>query len=198
MKRLISFAAFAALACSAPSPSPEPAQTATTQPTTTQATATQATATTAPETRLSQRCTNAQLGISIAYPEGWHTNDGSVIPACTAFDAQPLDIPRDSEIPFGIAVVLTRQEGSAATSTQSTQWERVISSAPLTIGGREAVRVEVEATGEGLAEKGMRTTKYVVDTGKGQALVASTHNVTDSYERNKEVLAKMVESITFP
>lgn len=204
VKRLSLIAAFALVACSSPSPAPDaPAQTTTNAQATESATpapttGAPATPTAAPTINLSQRCTNAQFGVTVAYPEGWHTNDGSVIPACTAFDANPVSIPPQSEIPFSLAVVLTRHEGAIADATQSTQWERVLSSEKLTVNGREAVRVEVESTGEGLADKGMRTTKYLIATGKGQALVASTHNVSDAYARNQEVLARMVEGLTFP
>jgi hypothetical protein len=154
------------------------------------------TAAAAPATTLSQRCTNSQFGISVAYPEGWHTNDGSVIPACSVFHPAPIELPRESEIPFELAVVLHVEKGPVDQLTRSSQWERVLSSTETTIGGRKATRVEVEATGEGLANRGLRSLRYVVDLGGGRALVATTHAVDGSYEQNKEVLRRMVESVT--
>lgn len=145
---------------------------------------------------LSQRCTNTKYGISVAYPAGWHTNDGSVIPACSVFDPAPIEVPPQSEIPFGLAVILGLETGPVDQLTQSSQWERVLSSAPLTVNGRAVTRVEVEATGEGLADRGLRTTRYVIDLGGGRSLVASTHAVDDGYEQNKQVLQKMVEGVT--
>ena len=154
------------------------------------------TATVAAPAALPQRCTNAQYGISVSYPEGWHTNDGSVIPACSVFHPAPIEVPRQSELPFELAVALHVETGPVDQLTRSSQFERVLSSAPVTIGGRTGSRVEVEATGEGLADRGLRSLRYVVDLGGGRSLVASTHATDDSYEQNKEVLRRMVESVT--
>jgi hypothetical protein len=189
VKRTLSILAVVTItACAAPPPdaqeprrSEEGTQTAPTAPT--------AAAT------LSQRCTNAQFGISVAYPEGWHTNDGSVT-ACTVFHPAPIELPRNSEIPFELAVVLRVEKEPVDQLTRSSQWERVLSSTQTTIGGRKAFRVEVEATGEGLADRGLRSLRYVVDLGGGRSLVATTHAVNESYEQNKEVLRRMVESVT--
>ncbi len=145
---------------------------------------------------LSQRCTNAEYGITVAYPEGWRTNDGSVLPACSAFDPTSVEIPRDSEVPEGIAVVLDVEKTSIEELTRSSAWERVLSATPLTAAGRKAFRVEVEATGEGLADRGTRTLRYVIDLGGGRTLIASTHRTDDSYEQNKEILGRMIERVT--
>ncbi|HEX8619680.1 MAG TPA: hypothetical protein VF911_19015 [Thermoanaerobaculia bacterium] len=180
-------------ACTNPAP-----HTATQTPATEQSTAQSAAPPQpAPAIALSQRCTNPEYGISLAYPEGWHTNDGSVLPACSAFDRAPVEIPRDSEVPAAIAVVLDVEKMSAAELTRSSAWERVLSTAPVTVAGRNAFRVEIEATGEGLADRGTRTLRYVVDLGAGRTLIASTHRTGDSYEQNQEILGRMMESVTF-
>lgn len=145
---------------------------------------------------LPQRCTNARYGISISYPAGWQTNDGSVLPACSAFDPTRVDIPRDSELPFDIAVVLAVDEVPLDQLTRSSQFERVLSATPMTIAGRKAVRVELEATGEGLADRGLRTLRYAIDLGPGRTLIASTHATDASYETNKEILGRMIESVS--
>jgi hypothetical protein len=46
----------------------------------------------------------------------------------------------------------------------------------ITVAGRQAMRVESEATGEGLADRGMRSLRYVIDLGGGRSLIASTHD----------------------
>lgn len=187
VRSLIGITAILMMSCAAPAPDPAPA-------TTTQAAPA---ARPEPATSLSQRCTNAQYRLSIAYPAGWHTNDGSVVPACSAFGAEPVQVPRDSEMPFEIPIVLAVQEVKVEDVTRSSQWERVLSSAPVTVGGRQGVRVEVEASGEGLAEKGMRSVRYAVALGGGRTLLATTHDRAGSYERNQEILGRMMESITF-
>jgi hypothetical protein len=144
---------------------------------------------------LSQRCTNTRYGISISYPAGWQTNDGSLLPACSAFDPTPIDIPRDSEIPFDIAVVLDVEQVPLEQFTRSSSFQRVLAATPMTIAGRNASRVEVEADGDRLADRGLRTLRYVIDLGAGRTLIASTHATDGSYEQKKEILGRMMESV---
>lgn len=148
--------------------------------------------------RLTQRCTNPQTGISISYPAGWLTNDGDVMPPCSAFDPRAVDLPRESEIPFDIAVTLGVEENPFDPDVASNEWERVVSVEPATVAGRRAIRVETEATGQGLADRGMRSLRYVVDIGDRRTLVASTHDAGREYETNKNVLARMVQTISLP
>lgn len=195
VKRIIAVVAVSLASCTAPASAPTQ-QARTDSPRT--ETAAPSTATTAPPVELSRRCTNTQHGFSISYPAGWHTNDGSVIPGCSAFDPQPPDIPRNSEIPFEIAVLVNVQQTPVQDLTQTSQWERVLSSSETTVDGKKAIRVEVESTGEGLADRGMRTMRYVVDLGGGRALVASTNATGESYAGNRDMLARMVQSIDLP
>jgi hypothetical protein len=144
---------------------------------------------------LSQRCTNDPQGFTVSYPAGWHTNSGEVIPACSAFDPEPVQVPAQSEMPFDIAIVIGMQHVPFVRVGGDPQFERVLSSERLTVAGRQALRAEVEATGEGLADRGMRTLRYTIDLGGGRSLIASTNRTDASYERDKEILARMLETI---
>jgi hypothetical protein len=148
----------------------------------------------ASQPNLPQRCTNA-AGFSISYPAGWHTNSGAVIPACSTFDPQPIDIPRDSEIPFGIAVFIDVEQVEFEQLARSNDFETILSSERMTVAGRDAIRVEAESTGQGLADRGMRTFRYSIDLGGGRTLIASTHSASPDYESNKRVLAEMIETL---
>ena len=149
-------------------------------------------------TALSQRCTNPKHGFSVSYPAAWHTNDSKVLPSCSLFDSSPIVVPEQSELPFEIAIVIGIEETPFISDPGSSQWERILSVEPLKLRGADAVRLEVEATGEGLAERGMRSLRYVVDLGGGRTLTAATHNASPSYEEHKKVLARMMENITLP
>ena len=189
VRSLLGITAILMMSCTAPAPDPAPATTTTTQA----APAAQRD----PAPSLSQRCTNSQYRLSVAYPAGWYTNDGSVVPACSAFDTKPVQVPRASEMPFEIPIVLAVQDVKVDDVTRSSQFERVLSRAAVTVAGREGVRVEVEASGEGLADKGMRTVRYVVALDNGRTLLATTHDRSGSYDRNQEILGRMMESLTF-
>lgn len=182
-RRSIALACLLAAACAEPAP---PAPVSVTNPPGEKAQA------------LTQRCTNARHGFSVSYPTGWSTNDGSVLPACSVFHPAPIQVPRESEIPFELAVVIGVENVKFDPAVRSSQWERVISTQRSMIEGRNTVRVESEATGEGLAERGLRSVRYVVDLGNGRTLVATTNATSDAYARNQEVLARMVASISVP
>lgn len=147
---------------------------------------------------LTHRCKNMHAGFSVSYPAGWKVNDGSVLPACSVFDPDRIELPRESEIPFDLSVVISAQEQPFDPAPQSSLFERVLSVQSLKVAGRDATRVEVEATGEGLADRGMRSLRYVVDFGRGRTLVATTNDAGDTYEQDKEALARMMQSLTFP
>jgi hypothetical protein len=145
---------------------------------------------------LSQRCTNSVDGFSVSYPEGWHTNRGEVLTECSVFDPQPVEVPHASELPFQIAVVIRVERVAVDSLISPTPWEEIHSSQKLSIEGREAWRVESRSTGEGLADRGMRTTRYVVLLGEGRTLIAATHDVNGAeYPRNQEILGRMVETL---
>jgi hypothetical protein len=148
---------------------------------------------------LSERCSNPRHGYSVSYPAGWHTNSGAVVPLCTAFDPEPIEIPPHSEMPFDISVVIDVEDVGVDVLTQSSRFERILSSERLTVDRRDAWRVEAEATGEGLPSAGFRSLRFVVDLGDGRTLIATTHD-TDSgdYQRDQEVLRRMVQSLDLP
>lgn len=148
---------------------------------------------------LTQRCTNPEHDFSVSYPAGWHTNDGDVIAPCTAFDPEPVEVPPQSEIPFEISIVFTVEEVPFGELTRPSEFEEILFSDRLTGGKREAMLVEAESTGEGLAPPGMRTLRYAIDLGDGRTLVATTHNSNEAeYERDKEILKQMVQSLELP
>lgn len=148
---------------------------------------------------LTERCTNPESEFSVSYPAGWHTNPGDVLPPCTAFDPEPVEIPPQSEIPFEISIVVDVREVSPGELTRPSEFEEILSMEPLVIHDHDAWRVEAESTGEGLAPPGMRSFRYAIDLGDGRSLVAVTHQSNEAeYERDKEILGRMVESLELP
>jgi hypothetical protein len=189
VKRIVVIVAFAVLsACSAPTDDvPATTSTADAPPAAPQSAA--------QPLALSQRCTNEAHAFTISYPAAWHTNSGEVIPACSAFDPEPVQVPAQSEMPFDIAIVIGVHEVPFDRAGSDPRFERVLSSERLTIAGRPASRAEVEATGEGLADRGLRTLRYAIDLGGGRSLIATTNRTDDAYERDKEILGRMLETI---
>ena len=141
-------------------------------------------------------CINAEGGYSIAHPPGWHTAHG-----CRYLDPEPLDIPPytdgffsalmtiDDDVPFDemaqrsndrFVVILTREQ--------------------TTVGGRPAVRYEMETTGEGLLDKGSRIYSYVIDRSGRSFEVATTWVPGTSpagYQLRKQTVDQAVQTIRF-
>ncbi|MEQ8973301.1 MAG: S-layer homology domain-containing protein [Coleofasciculus sp. C1-SOL-03] len=146
---------------------------------------------------LSQTCTNEAVGYTVNYPQGWVTNSGSVVEQCKVFDPESISLPEQSES-FDEAVHIRVDrvpfERVASTDNQSSQ---ELSRRQTTIDGYQAVVVENKATGIGLIPEGVRSYLYFVDL-DGQTLIGTTYDMQGQrYQRNKQVLDQMMNSLSF-
>jgi hypothetical protein len=140
-------------------------------------------------------CDNVEYGFRVAHPADWHTNSGDVLPPCTVFDPEPIEIPVATELPYDLAISITREPVELAELTRDDAWQSVAFTEPTTIDGRRAVRMEIEATGEGLRDAGGLTYRYVVELDAG-VLIAATHDVgTLPYEEKRQVLDRMMGTL---
>ncbi|MDX1658283.1 MAG: hypothetical protein R3343_05640 [Nitriliruptorales bacterium] len=125
---------------------------------------------------LTERCTESELGYRIAYPDGWRTNPGDVLPACRLFDPESVDITAGTEIPFDIAVTIRSSDEPLETFTSEDEGAEVLGSERTTVAGHDAVALEKRGTGAALVPEGQRFYQYAVDLGP-TTLVATTHEV---------------------
>lgn len=149
----------------------------------------------APDIALAATCINETAGYSVRYPEDWQTNDGDVTQVCQAFDPSEITLPERAES-FDEAVLI-RVDAIAFNRIIANEniAERIISQRFITIAGQQALVSEGESTGQGLLPAGIRSYRYVVDWGD-RILVGSTYDIaTQQYERNKQVLAAMMNSL---
>jgi len=146
-----------------------------------------------------QSCVNHAGGFAVEYPAGWHTNDGSVMPACSLFDPQPMEVPPASELPEDIAVAIQVQEVAFETVAGASFGVRIIEREEREVAGRRAVRRLVEQTGEALLDAGIRTYEYVVDWGDGRTLTAHSHDVGEpDFATKRRELDAMMASLRRP
>ena len=145
-------------------------------------------------------CSNGAFGFTIDYPPDWHTTPvrgkGG---ECLFFEPEPFEIPANSDFTGTAIEVLPAQESYAnvvATMTDE-RFARVLARSETTIAGRAAVRVEAEATGEGLLDAGTRTYAYVVDR-DGQAFIVQTTEARGTdFAARKRILDRAAESVQF-
>jgi hypothetical protein len=142
-------------------------------------------------------CLNREEGYLVEYPEGWHVNTGEVVGPCSLFDPDPIAIPRDSEFPLDIAVMIGFEPVPFATLTGDVLGRRDVEREPATVDGREAMRILAESTGEALHDRGIRSYQYVVDLGD-TTMVAVTYDVGRlPFERKRRILDAMMATFDF-
>lgn len=146
----------------------------------------------------SSACINDVEGFTVRFPEGWHVHASSLEGGCSLFDPEPIDVPMGSEFPLDFAIQIDIESVPVETLTGEVMGRRTLSQEPTTVGGREAVRIVGEETGEGLHDRGIRSYRYVVDLGE-TVFIASTYSVGKlPFERKRRILDAMMASIDFP
>ncbi len=147
---------------------------------------------------LAQSCTNREDGYGIQFPQGWSTNEGEVVPPCRYFHPQAFEVPEATEV-FDLAITVRVDDVpfTRVTSEEDSLGERVLSREETTVAGHQAVRVEVQSTGDALLPEGVHSYRYHVDV-DGGTLTATTHDVGDvGYEGNKDIVDQMMETLEF-
>lgn len=174
----------------APPPTVMPTATATVSPTPTE---------TASESRSTDdwvTCDNHDTGYRVQHPQDWKTNDGDVLPLCSLFDPDDVDVERGTEIPFSVAVVVRVEPVPLSRAAEEGRAEEEIGRDETRIAGRDAVRREVESTGEALRPAGLRSTLWLVSFGDDETLIAATHDAGSvEYDQKQQVLDRMVASL---
>lgn len=143
-------------------------------------------------------CTNEEDGFRVSYPEGWATNEGDVLAACSLFDPDAADVSvaAGTEVPLSVAVSIDREDAPFADVAGPARGEEVLDRQEGEVDGRQAERIEVEAGPDaGLLPEGTRQTRWVVAL-PDATLVARTNDVGGpAYGEEQDVLDEMVESI---
>lgn len=142
---------------------------------------------------LAERCTNPQDGYSISYPAAWETNPGEVLPTCTVFDEEQVDLVEGTEVPFDITVYLDIVDRPTSQLDLDDPDEdpttEVIGRNGERIAGRDAVSIRFRSTGEGLLPGGITGHRFLVPLGESTTLIAST------YELDERPLADNVATV---
>lgn len=172
------------------SPSPTPDETAT-------STASPTTGDTAPPDQELATCENPDGGYTVSYPAEWWANERveaedpvTDIPACAYFAPQPVELEPGTDDLSGVAVRIEVREGNTAPSGE------VISSADVTVDGRDAVAREVEVPPQpGFVPEDSVAYEYVVELEGDRSLVAAADNIQvddATYQDARPVLDRMM------
>lgn len=150
-------------------------------------------------TGLTQECTNPD-GFSVAYPDGWVTNEEAEddLPPCSLFDPDPDQLRVEGkEIPLDVAVSVQLEAVPFEEMLRAGEHTEELERRESTVDGRDAVRLELRHTGEGLYPEGTLLTMWMIDR-DGVTFVARSADVGEpEYSRTQEILDQMVDSVSF-
>lgn len=136
-------------------------------------------------------CTNPE-GFSISYPDGWVTNDGSVVAGCGWFDPVEIQVEEGTDARAG---AITAFVDPVDYTTAASSFRQEESRAVTLIDGHRAVRVE--HTGSELYGEAPVTT-YVVEVDDRSTLFLDTLPTDDTdYTNNVAVLDAMARTVEF-
>jgi hypothetical protein len=154
--------------------------------------------TTAQTARPTTPCTNDAAGFTIRYPAGWHTDTVGPGGECLFFDPEPFAVPANSDFTGTALEVHVPQEpfDAVVRSLTDERFARVLEREAATVAGRPALRLLVEATGEGLLDAGTRVYEYVVDRGDTPPLVVQTTlTAAGDLDRRRAVVDEAVRTL---
>ncbi len=146
----------------------------------------------------SATCRSETAGITVIYPAAWHAYSGDARWTCLLFDPNPITITPDSELPMvGIAIFSdTRSAATVLADYKTTSVYTLLNSDTGTVDGKDAWAYEVENTGEGYYQKGVRQTVVVVDRGsRGSLILETVGNAGEPYDTYVQVLRGVVDAI---
>jgi hypothetical protein len=146
-------------------------------------------------------CVNDAEGYAISYPSSWHTATLAPEDECAFFDPEPFQIVEGSEFPV-TALEAHRLDGASSLGVALEQltdsaFERSISIHVYGEGQLSGMKIETEATGEGLLDRGTRTYQYLLSSDTGVFVVKTTELPGRDYEDAKLVVDEAVGTLKF-
>lgn len=146
-----------------------------------------------PET---QRCVNPQDGYSLSYPVGWHTSTGDVLPTCTVFDDEPVELTEGTEVPFDVTVFLDVVDRPISDLDDDDLAIDVVERQTGRIDDRDAVEVRFRSTGHGLLPEDVIGHRILLDLREGATLMASTYELDGRpLEDNVDTMRRMLRTL---
>jgi hypothetical protein len=95
-----------------------------------------------------EECENRELGYTVAYPAGWHTNEPGKMGPCRLFHPEPFTVPHRAAIPLDIAVLVLVEEVPVEETLEVPIGKRLLDEKETTVAGRTAWRFLLHSTGK--------------------------------------------------
>lgn len=148
------------------------------------------------DVELTQSC-GSELGYSIDYPEGWHSNEGTTVPDCTLFDPHPISVEEGTQLPIDIAVSIRLEPVEAETILEADETVEETAREETEVAQRRAWIVETVATGSGLLAEGTASYRYIIDLDAETLIVETYDEGAMDFEEKRDLLDEMVRTMSF-
>ncbi|MBW3664906.1 MAG: hypothetical protein KY469_17555 [Actinobacteria bacterium] len=179
---------------------PDPTETATATPaptvapTETVAPTVEPTATTPTEPTLAMTTCEADR-FSIDHPRDWATNTGDA-PPCRAFHPDEFGQIENEALHYAVRLYIDPVEFDRVAN--SDEQHEIVTREDTEVDGHRAILEERVESGQGLAPEGTRTYVYVIEVNPEETMIVATYSIGDTdYERDKDVMDRMVDSLVF-
>lgn len=147
-------------------------------------------------------CSNASYSFEVSYPKDWFTTYNGEEDKCTYFAPYSFTIYADPEannVPVKIEIVTPDEWGNTVKFYENpNDFQNVISSQNIEIGGRSVQKIKAQTTGQTSLERGLIKISYLVFNSR-LPLVFTYQQLSDkddiaSFEKNLE---DMVRSLNY-
>ena len=147
------------------------------------------------EPRAWSHCVDAVSGYDVQYPSDWNAGSGAI--SCRFFDPEPFAVPANSDF-GGTALEVFPQDvpyDDALASLIDTRFFRTELRELVTIGGRSAFRLEVVATGRGLADRDTSVYAYLFRGDGGPSVLVQTTAQPGERIRHRDVVDHAAQTL---
>jgi hypothetical protein len=145
-----------------------------------------------------ETCRSETVGMTVSYPAGWYTYTGDPKWTCMLFDPAPIVIDPQTELPpVAVSMYLdTRSYADVRKDFETASVYTVLNSGSGQIDQRDATAYDLENTGEGYYDKGVRQVVAVVDLGDRGCLVMESVGLPGAeFDANVEALITIGETL---
>lgn len=147
-------------------------------------------------------CANTVYGFELSYPKDWFTTYNTDGEKCTFFAPYSFVVPYETAsfiVPIRLEVLKPEDWLSSIKFYENpNDFQNVITSQTVEIGGKSAKMIEATATGQGQIKRGFAKTTYMIFDGEAPIVATYTQiEENENVEANKKVLEEIVTSIRY-
>lgn len=147
-------------------------------------------------------CANTVYGFELSYPKDWFTTYNTDSEKCTFFAPYSFVVPYETAsfiVPIRLEVLKPEEWLTNIKFYENpNDFQNIITSQTVEIGGKSAKLIEATATGQGQIKRGFAKTTYMIFDGAVPIVTTYTQiEESENVEANKKVLEEITTSVKY-